>query len=52
VGRRLGPVIELEYRDVADHRETLAWCRALAERTRAQVRELGIPAGAPAGKSE
>ena len=28
VGRRLGPVTELDYRDVADHRETLAWCRA------------------------
>ena len=40
VGRRLGPVIELDYRDVADHRETLAWCRALAERTRLQIREL------------
>ena len=52
VGRRLGPVIELDYRDVADHRETLAWCRTLAERTRRQIRELGSPAGAAAGKSE
>ena len=52
VGRRLGPVTELDYREVADHRETLAWCRALADRTRRQVRELASPAGAPAGKSE
>ena len=52
VGRRLGPVIEFDYRDVADHRETLAWCRTLAERTRRQIRELGSPAGAAAGKSE
>ena len=52
VGRRLGPVIELDYRDVADHRETLAWCRSLAERTRSQIRELGMPADAAAGKSE
>ena len=52
VGRRLGSVIELDYRDVADHRETLAWCRALADRARRQVRDLSAPAGAPAGKSE
>jgi hypothetical protein len=52
VGRRLGPVIEFDYREVADNRGTLAWCRALAERTRAQVRELGLPAGAAVGKSE
>jgi len=52
VGRRLGPVIEFDYRDVADNRGTLAWCRSLAERTRAQVRELSRPAGATAGKPE
>ena len=52
VGRRFGPVIEVDYRDVADHRETLAWCRALAERTRLQIRELSAPAGATAGKSD
>src|SRR5215475_785437 len=51
-GRRLGPVIELDYRDVGDHRENLAWCRALADRARHQVRELVSPAGAPAGKTE
>lgn len=52
VGRRLGPVTEFDYREVANNRGTLAWCRALAERTRTQVRELGSPAGAAAGKSE
>jgi hypothetical protein len=52
VGRRLGPVIEFDYRDVADHRENLAWCRALADRARGQVRELARPAGAAAGKPE
>jgi hypothetical protein len=45
-------VIEFDYRDVADHRENLAWCRALADRARGQVRELARPAGAAAGKPE
>jgi hypothetical protein len=52
VGRRLGPVIEFDYREVAENRGVLAWCRSLAERTRAQVRELARPAGATAGKPE
>ena len=52
VGRRLGPVLEFAYREVADNRGTLAWCRALAERTRAQVRELGSAAGAVARKPD
>jgi hypothetical protein len=52
VRRRLSAVVELDYRDVADNRGTLSWCRALAERTRAHVRELGTAAGAAAGKSE
>jgi hypothetical protein len=52
VGRRLGSVIDLDYRDAADHRENLTWCRTLADRARRQVRELSSPAGAPAGKPE
>jgi hypothetical protein len=52
VGRRFGPVIEFDYREVAESRGTLAWCRALAERVRAQVRELGSATGAAAGKSD
>jgi len=38
--RRLGPIIELEFREVADNRGSLAWCSALAERTKAAAREL------------
>ena len=52
VGRRFGPVIEFDYREVAANRGVLAWCRSLAERTRSQVRELARPAGATAGKPE
>ncbi len=37
VGERLGAPMEFDYKDVADHRGELAWCMALAERTRAQV---------------
>ena len=38
--RQRGPTIELEFRDVADHRGSLAWCSALAERTKSAAREL------------
>ncbi len=38
--RQLGPPIELEVRDVADNRGSLAWCSALAERTKGLAREL------------
>ena len=44
LGGRVSDALEFEYRDVADHRGTLAWCAALAQRTRAQVKAL---AGAP-----
>ncbi|HEY2994247.1 MAG TPA: hypothetical protein VGM22_15635 [Methylomirabilota bacterium] len=40
VGERVSEPIELDYKDVADHRGTLAWCNALAQRTRAQVKAL------------
>ncbi len=40
--RRLGPTIEFEFRDVADNRGSLAWCSALAERTKALARELVV----------
>ncbi len=52
VGSRLSSVCELDYREVAGNREKLAWCRALAERARASVRELATPPGAVAGRSE
>ncbi len=40
------PVIDLgdfDYREVADQRGTLAWCAALARRTREQARGLLVP---------
>ena len=40
LGDRLSEPIELDYKDVADHRGALAWCASLAERTRAQVKGL------------
>ena len=40
LGDRVSGVIDLDYKDVADHRGELAWCSTLAERTRAAVRDL------------
>jgi hypothetical protein len=37
---RVSEPMELEFREVADHRGELAWCAALAARTRAQARTL------------
>jgi hypothetical protein len=39
-GERLSEPIELDFTEVADNRGTLAWCAALAARTRAQARSL------------
>jgi hypothetical protein len=39
-GERLSDPIELDYEDVAEHRGELAWCTALATRTRALARRL------------
>lgn len=36
---RVTPVMEFGYKEVADNRGSLAWCQALAERTRAIARE-------------
>jgi hypothetical protein len=36
----LSDVLEFDYRDVADHRGELEWCRNLAARTRQLVRDL------------
>jgi hypothetical protein len=38
--RQVGATIEFEFRDVADNRGSLAWCSALAERTKSLAREL------------
>ena len=39
-GQRLGPLIELNFREVADNRGSLAWCTRLAERTQQLARDL------------
>ena len=38
--RHLGPMMEFEFREVADQRGSLAWCAALAERTKSAARDL------------
>ena len=47
---RVSPVVEMDFKEVADHRGSLAWCQALADATRARVRDLlaGAPTGAAA----
>lgn len=44
---RVSEVMELDYREVADHRGALAWCAALAARVREQARRLLAPASVP-----
>ncbi len=39
-GERVSEPMELDFKEVADHRGALAWCAALAARTRAQARRL------------
>ena len=39
-GGRVSEPTEFDYKDVADHRGELAWCAALAQRTRARVKAL------------
>ncbi len=41
LGGQVSDLVEFDYRTVADHRGELQWCRDLAERTRAGVRDLG-----------
>ena len=38
--RHLGATVEFEFHEVADNRGSLAWCSALAERTKSLAREL------------
>ena len=40
LGDRVSEPMELDYKDVADHRGALGWCTALAVRTRALARGL------------
>ena len=44
-GTRVSAHIELDFRDVAANRGSLAWCAALAERTRQLASELGVDQG-------
>ncbi|MGH7392438.1 MAG: hypothetical protein ACREM3_23725 [Candidatus Rokuibacteriota bacterium] len=39
-GEHRSALMELDFKDVADHRGALAWCTALAEKTRARAREV------------
>jgi hypothetical protein len=48
MGERLGDPVEFDYHEVAQHRGELAWCTALAARTRAQVKSLLGAAGSAA----
>jgi len=49
-GRLVSPVMEFDYREVADNRGSLAWCSALAERTQDLARAwLGAQRTADAG---
>lgn len=47
LGERVSEALELDFREVADQRGTLAWCAALAARTRTLARGL-LAAGSPA----
>ncbi|SRR3990172_7741241 len=47
LGARVSPMVELGFREVADNRESLAWCAALAERTRGLARDLLAGQGTP-----
>jgi hypothetical protein len=40
IGERLTPAIEFDFQEVAENRGSLAWCAALAQRTRGAVRGL------------
>ncbi len=40
LGTRPTPLVEFDFQEVAQNRGSLAWCAALAERTRAAVRDL------------
>src|SRR6266849_3593505 len=46
IGEELSSEIELAYPEVRDHRGSLAWCQALAERVRGLVRDTA--GGGPA----
>lgn len=49
LGSRVSDLLEFDYKEVADSRGSLAWCRTQAERVRALTR--GLAAGPPPGQS-
>jgi hypothetical protein len=40
LGDRVSSLVEMDYKEVADNRERLAWCSALAARVRGWARDL------------
>jgi len=40
LGDQVSAEVEFAFKDLADHRGGMAWCQALADATRARVREL------------
>ncbi len=42
-GDRWSAPVEFDYKEVADNRGTLQWCRAAADRIQALARELAAP---------
>jgi len=52
LGNRLSSVWKLDYREVAENRGSLAWCRSLADKVRAEVRVLVSPAATVVGRAE
>ena len=40
LGERLSPPVELDYKEIAESREKMAWCLALAARVRGWARDL------------
>ena len=48
LGGQVSSLTDLDYRTVADHRGELQWCRDLAARTRASVKDLGRSVARPA----
>ena len=48
LGGRVSAVVEFDFSDVAANRGNLAWCAALAERTKRLARELGAQGAADA----
>ena len=51
IGARLTDPMEFAFAEVRDRRGELAWCRALADRTRTLARDLVVSTGAAASTS-